>query len=88
MQEKVKKLIKELCDKKKHTKKDVEKLKSYIIKFGQELFGVTEDFYKENNHWAAASYNSKPKTPEERVKVANYLAMCNLLMVINNYEKF
>mgnify|MGYP001771257576 CR=1 FL=1 len=84
MQEQIRNFITEFTNKQNKSEQDIDELKNNIVKFGCEIFNIDESEF--NNK----SYNSicyeYSNGCEDRTKVANYLALCNLYTYYT-YEK-
>lgn len=83
MQEQIRNFITEFANKQNISEHDIEELKNNIVKFGCEIFNIDESEFN-----SSKSYNlilrEYSNRCEDRTKLANYLALCNLYYT---YEK-
>lgn len=76
MQEQIRNFITEFTNKQNISEYDIEELKNHIIKFGCEIFNIDEsEFNNKSYNLILREYSNRC---EDRTKLANYLALCNL----------
>ena len=76
MQEQIRNFITEFANKQNISEHDIEELKNNIVKFGCEIFNIDEsEFNSKSYNSICYEYSNRC---EDRTKVANYLALCNL----------
>ena len=82
MQEQIRNFITEFTNKQNISEHDIDELKNNIVKFGCEIFNIDEsEFNNKSYKLILCEYSNRC---EDRTKLANYLALCNLYYT---YEK-
>ena len=76
MQEQIRQFITEFANKQNISKQDIEELKNNIVKFGCEIFNINESEF-DSKSYDSIFYKYSNRC-EDRTKLANYLALCNL----------
>lgn len=76
MQEQITNFITEFTNNQNISEHDIDDLKNYIVKFGCEIFNIDEsEFNNKSYNLILREYSNRC---EDRTKLANYLALCNL----------
>ena len=84
MQEQIRNFITEFTNKQNKSEQDIDELKNNIVKFGCEIFNIDEsEFNNKSYNLILREYSNRC---EDRTKLANYLALCNLYTYYT-YEK-
>lgn len=76
MQEQIRNFITEFTNKQNISEHDIDELKNNIVKFGCEIFNIDEsEFNNKSYKLILREYSNRC---EDRTKLVNYLALCNL----------